>query len=114
MKVLSVVHQSVASPRTGCSKSAHAAHGLGGETHLPSKPPHTLTRKGVVFPQDFHRNYHRKRVGMTLLMPGLSDEPFAPVQISSCSILLRPARKGWIIRYRATASASAKQTPMIR
>ena len=42
-------------------KSAHAAHGLGGETHLPSKPPHTLTRKGVVSSRDFHRNYHRKK-----------------------------------------------------
>jgi len=56
MKVPSVVQLSVASPRTGCSKSAHAAHGLGGETHLPSKPPHTLTRKGVVSSRDFHTN----------------------------------------------------------
>gem|GEM_PF-1407050 len=32
MKVLSVVHWSVALPRTGYSKRAHAAHGLGGET----------------------------------------------------------------------------------
>ncbi|GEM_PF-1759850 len=37
------------------TKSAHAAHGLGGETHLPSKPPHTLTRKGVVLSRDFYR-----------------------------------------------------------
>jgi len=31
MKVFSVVYWSGASPRTGYSKSAHAAHGLGGE-----------------------------------------------------------------------------------
>jgi len=85
MKVLAVVHWSVASPRTGPLKSAHAAHDLGGETlagpafqrhasdschghvscpgpahsphaeWLPSKPPHTLTRKGVVLSRDFYR-----------------------------------------------------------
>jgi len=31
MKVFSVVYWSVVSPRTGYAKSAHSAHGLGGE-----------------------------------------------------------------------------------
>jgi len=39
-------------------KSAHAAHGLGGETQLASKPPHTLTRKEVVSSLDFQVNAH--------------------------------------------------------
>jgi|GEM_PF-1478246 len=77
MKVLSVVQWSVAAPRTGYSKSAHAAHGLGGETHLPSKPPHTLTRKGVVFQRDFHRNALSKREHMAQVRKG--EIPPAPL-----------------------------------
>jgi len=69
MKVLSVVHWSGASPRTGRLKSAHAAHGLGGATHLPSKPPHTLIRKGVVSSLDFQVNLEE---GISVVPPGLS------------------------------------------
>ena len=82
MKVLSVVYWSMASPWTGYSKRArcawtwrggpsragistscyrqlsfHASYpGPAQSPHaqwLPSKPPHTLTRTGVVFPRDF-------------------------------------------------------------
>jgi len=86
MKVLSVVQWSVAAPRTGYSKSAHAAHGLGGETHLPSKPPHTLTRKGVVLSRDFHRNARSEEehwIPLTLtLTPILSQRERIGVRVS--------------------------------
>jgi len=76
MKVLAVVHWSVASPRTGPLKSAHAAHDIGGETHLPSKPPHTLTRLLCSSQRDFHRNALSK--GNIWLKSGREKNPPCP------------------------------------
>gem|GEM_PF-2051010 len=76
-------------------KSAHAAHGLGGEAlagqafqrhvtdscpgpaqsphaeWLPSKPPHTLTRKGVVFPRGPFKIKRHFRYSVWALAQGL-------------------------------------------
>jgi len=41
MKVVSLVRESVASPRTGYDKSASLRLDLEGETHLPLQTPHT-------------------------------------------------------------------------